>query len=132
MLRGAMSRFVFIAVAGGAGALLRYVAAGWGQRLTEGVFPLGTLLVNVNGCLLIGLVSGALSGPLLVREEWRLAILVGFLGGFTTFSTYGYETFSLLQDGQWRDATVNVLASNGLGLAALWLGHRVAVRWYGA
>jgi CrcB protein len=121
-----------IALGGSAGAVLRYAAAGWGQRLGDGVFPLGTLIVNVSGCLFIGFLATAFSGPQLVREEWRIAVLVGFLGGYTTFSTFGYETHALLLDAQWRDALANVLASNGLGLAAVWLGHRAALLWYGA
>jgi CrcB protein len=79
-----------IALGGGAGAVLRYAAAGWGQKLSDGVFPLGTLIVNVSGCLLIGFLAAAFSGPQLVREEWRMAVLVGFLGSYTTFSTFGY------------------------------------------
>ena len=95
--------------------------------LIDGVFPLGTLLVNVAGCLTIGYVGTLLAGPLLVREEYRIAALVGFLGGFTTFSTFGWETLALLDDGEWGAAAINVLASNVLGLVAVWFGHRLAV-----
>jgi len=122
-----MAKLLLIACGGGAGALLRYVASGWGQRLTDGTFPVGTLLVNVSGCLLIGFVGTYFSGPLLVREEVRLAVLVGFLGGFTTFSTFGWETFALLADREWWGAACNVLLSNALGLLALWAGIRLAV-----
>jgi CrcB protein len=121
-----MTKLLFIAAGGGAGALLRYLVAGWGQRLTESTFPLGTLVVNTTGCLLIGFAGGVLSGPLIVREEYRLALLVGLLGGFTTFSTFGFETFSLVEDRQWLYVGLNLLASNCLGLVAVWLGYRVA------
>jgi len=122
-----MTKLVLIACAGGAGALLRYAAAGWGQRLTDGPFPLGTLLVNVVGCLLIGYLGTLFTGPVLVREEARIAVLVGFLGGFTTFSTFGYETLALLAGGDGWNASLNVVLSNGLALAAVWIGHRLAV-----
>jgi CrcB protein len=123
---------LWIACGGGAGALARYLLSGWSQALAPGAFPLGTLVVNVAGCLLIGLLGALMSGPLLVREEIRLAVLVGLLGGFTTFSSFAWESFALLNDGQWAQAGLNVLLSNGLGLAAVWLGYRVAERWLGA
>ena len=94
-------------------------------------FPIGTLVVNTLACLAVGFLGAALAGPLLIREEYRVALLVGLLGGFSTFSTYGLETFSLLGDGQkWR-AGANVLLSNGLGLGAVWIGYRLAERIYG-
>lgn len=122
-----MLKYVLIALGGGLGAVLRYVVAGWGQRLGEGVFPLGTLIVNVSGCLLIGVAAGLLAGPAIVRDEVRLALLVGFLGGFTTFSTFGLETFALLGDREWWHAAVYVGASNVLGIACVFVGYRVAV-----
>jgi CrcB protein len=125
-------KWLLIACGGGAGAILRYAMAGWGQRLTSGVFPVGTLMVNTLGCLAIGFLASLFAGPLLIREEYRIAILVGFLGGFTTFSTYGYETFALLGDGEWWSATVNILLSNVLGLLALWIGVRLAEQLQGA
>ncbi|MGI9590950.1 MAG: fluoride efflux transporter CrcB [Myxococcota bacterium] len=122
-----MIQLLFIAGGGALGSVLRYLAAGWGQRLTPGVFPLGTLLVNLSGCLAIGYLATLFAGPAVVREEYRLALLIGFLGGFTTFSTFGYESFSLLSDREWGLAGVNLIASNLLGLAAVWLGHRLAL-----
>jgi len=127
-----VTKLLFIALGGGVGAALRYVVAGWGQQLTHGVFPLGTLLVNLVGCLAIGSLATVLSGPLLVREEYRLAILVGLLGGFTTFSTFGYETLVLLEGREWAQALLNLLLSNGLGLLAVLVGARLAERWSGA
>jgi CrcB protein len=126
-----MTKLLLIAFAGGAGSLLRFLAAGWGQRLTAGTFPVGTLVVNVTGCLLIGLLGGLFAGPALVREEVRLTLMVGFLGGFTTFSTFGFETVGLLADGDWGLAIANVLISNVAGLVAVWLGYRAALVWQG-
>jgi len=127
-----MFRFLLIFLAGGCGCLLRYGAAGWVQRLANGSFPLGTFAVNVVGCVAIGFVASVFTGPVLIREEYRLAILVGLLGGFTTFSTYGYETISLTDNGQFALAGLNLLLSNGLGLAAAWGGSRLATMMYGA
>ena len=127
-----MLRIGLIFVAGGVGCVLRYGMAGWVQRFAGGSFPLGTLAVNVVGCIALGFLAALFTGPVLLREEYRLAILVGLLGGFTTFSTFGYETVSLGNDGQFALAAANLLLSNGLGLAAAWLGSRLATAIYGA
>ena len=126
-----MTKIVCIAVGGAVGALLRYGVAGWSQRLTSGLFPVGTLTVNLIGCLLIGILGALFAGPQVVREEYRFALLVGLLGAFTTFSTFGFETFTLINDGQFGRAGLNVLLSNGLGLAAVWFGYRVTERLTG-
>lgn len=76
-----MFKLFLIAAGGGFGAVARYLLSGWMQRLGGGVFPLGTLTVNVCGCLLIGVLSAFFAGPQLVREEYRVALLVGLLGG---------------------------------------------------
>ncbi len=127
-----MTRVVLIFVAGGCGSLLRYGVAGWIQRLASGTFPLGTLAVNVIGSALIGFFATLLTGPLLVREDYRFAILVGLLGGFTTFSSFSWETVNMAGDGQWWMAALNVMLCNGLGLTAAWLAARLAVVIYGS
>ncbi|MBN2310342.1 MAG: fluoride efflux transporter CrcB [Candidatus Hydrogenedentes bacterium] len=127
-----MAKVLMVAAGGAAGAVLRYAIAGWTQRLASGSFPVGTLAVNVVGCFLIGFLGVAFSRYILIREEYRLALTIGLLGAFTTFSTYGWETFSLMNDGQKWQAALNLLASNAFGLAGVWLGFRLAERWYGA
>ena len=119
-------RFFWIAAGGGLGAVLRYSVAGFAQRLTDDAFPVGTLTVNVLGCLVLGFLGAIFAGPALVRDEWRFFLAVGLLGGFTTFSTFGFETVALLQSGEWARASANVLLSNGLGLGAVWIGYRLA------
>jgi CrcB protein len=126
-----MTKLLFIALGGAAGSVARYLVAVQGQRLSQSMFPVGTLTVNVLGCLLIGLLGTLFAGPVIVREEYRFALLVGFLGGFTTFSTFGLETFSLVSDREWWLASLNVLGSNVLGLAAVWVGNRLALLWQG-
>ena len=126
-----MTKYLLIAVGGAAGSVLRFAMQGWVQRLAGGSFPAGTLAVNVLGCLLIGLCSAMFAGPVLIREEYRFGLLVGILGGFTTFSTFGLETFNLAGGGQHRLALANVVASCGLGFAAVWAGYRLGEWWFG-
>lgn len=126
-----MYKLMMVAVGGGVGSATRYMIAGWGQRLTDSTFPAGTLIVNIAGCFLLGLLNYVFSGPHLIREEYRIAITIGFLGGFTTFSTFGWETFSLANDGQTLRALLNILLSVILGFSAVWLGYRLAEKCFG-
>jgi fluoride exporter len=126
-----MYRLALIAAGSALGGVLRYLMQGWGQALTAGAFPIGTLLVNVLGCFLIGFLNAAFTGPRLIREEYRIALTVGILGGFTTFSAFGWETFALANDGQGVRALFNLLLSVTLGLAAVWGGYRLAEAWLG-
>jgi CrcB protein len=126
-----MVKFLMILVAGGVGSFLRYLVAGWAQSFGNDSFPLGTLIVNSVGCLLIGVFGALFAGPHLVREEYRTALLVGLLGGFTTFSTFGWETFALARDGELRLALANVVLSNALGLVAIWFGYRITEKCIG-
>lgn len=127
-----MTKLILIFVGSGLGGVLRYALGGWVQGLAGASFPTGTLVVNVTGCLAIGFLGAAFAGPVLIREEYRIAILVGLLGGFTTFSTFGRETMALAANREMLLAGLNLLLSNGLGLAAVLLGSRVAERMYGA
>ena len=127
-----MLRIILIFVAGGCGCLLRYGVAGGIHRLGNGSFPVGTLSVNVIGCILIGFLAALFTGPVQIREDYRLAIVVGLLGGFTTFSSYAYEAISMANGGQFGFAALKVLLSNGLGLAAAWFGMRLAPAVYGS
>jgi fluoride exporter len=127
-----MFRCFLIFVGGGFGSLLRYALSGWTQRLLNVSFPWGTLVVNLLGCAGIGLLASLLTGPVLVREDYRLALIVGLLGGFTTFSSYCWETISLADGAQWVYAAANIAASNVLGLACAWFAARLAMKIYGA
>jgi CrcB protein len=127
-----MVRLTLIFLGGGCGTLLRYLIAGWMQRGFGSSFPVGTFTVNVVGCVIIGFAATLFTGPVLLRDDYRFALLVGVLGGFTTFSSYSWETISLANDGQWAVALANVLFSNGCGLTAAWLGARTAVALYGS
>jgi len=111
---------------GGLGALARYGVHTTVGRIAPSSFPVGTLLVNVVGCFAIGYLATVFTGSFPLREEYRFAVLVGLLGGFTTFSTFGLETVSLLESGAWAQATANVVLSSGLAILAVWVGHRLA------
>ena len=126
-----MTKLLLVAAGGAVGSVMRYVLAGWSQKLATTTFPVGTLSVNVLGCLLIGILSALFSGPVLVRDEYRVAVMVGALGGFTTFSTYGMETMALANDGSYGRACLNIVVTNALALGAVWIGYRVAQRWIG-
>ncbi len=129
-----MLKWILIAVGGGFGSVLRYGMQGWvKQILADRLFPVGTMCVNVLGCLAIGILSGYFASPrgLKVPQEYRIGLLVGVLGGFTTFSTFGFETFDLLNDRQYGLAAVNIVLSCGLGLSAVWIGYRLMERLYG-
>lgn len=117
-----MHKLMLLAAGGAIGTLGRYLLAGAVQRVGASSFPFGTLTVNLLGCLAIGWLFGlADGGRTIMRDEYRLMLTVGVLGGFTTFSSFGWETLSFLHDRQWLAAAMNVLANNigGLFLAAV-------------
>lgn len=126
-----INNFTLVMAGGAAGSILRYVVQGWGQAWTRGTFPLGTLLVNVLGCFLIGALNMVLAERIPIRMEYRVGLTVGVLGGFTTFSAFGWETFSMANNGQGLRAMTNMLLSVTLGFMAVWLGYRLAERWIG-
>lgn len=126
-----LTKVLLVAFGGAIGSVLRYTVGGWIQERAGSSFPYGTLAINVSGCFFIGFLGMLFTGPLLIREEYRIAVLVGILGGFTTFSSFGRETLMLSNDRQFGFAVANILLSNGLGLLAVWSGHRLAERWFG-
>jgi CrcB protein len=120
-------KLAMIALGGAAGALLRFGVVELMKRLGGDTFPVGTLVVNAIGCLAVGLIAGLIAGRLMSRDDALFALLViGLLGGFTTFSAFGWETFELLNQKQFMRAGLYVLLSNGLGLAGVWAGFRFA------
>jgi CrcB protein len=127
-----VTKLAAILIGGGVGSVCRYLCSGVVQHASGGLFPLGTLVVNTLGCLLVGGLAGYFAGPHLVREEVRLGLLIGLIGGFTTFSTFAWETLALAGDGQTSRALANILLQNGLGLTAVWIGYRAAFQWFGA
>lgn len=106
-----MKYLLFIALGGASGAVARYLLAGWAHRLWEGQLPVGTLLVNVLGSFCIGIVYVLLVEKQFIHQDWRGVLIVGFLGAFTTFSTFSLETITLLEAGHVAHALGYMLAS---------------------
>lgn len=112
----------YIAVGSAVGGVSRYLLGGAVQRLAPGTFPVGTLIVNITGSFLLGaILRFAIDTPGLT-SEMRALLTVGFCGGFTTFSTFSYETVALLEDGEWSRAAAYLALSVGLSIVATFLG----------
>jgi fluoride exporter len=117
-----MKRLLLLALAGSIGTLARYGLSGLVQRHAGALFPWGTFAVNALGCFLFGLVWTLAERRMWISPEYRIVILVGFMGAFTTFSTYAFETTQQLQDAQWGAALGNIVLNNVLGIALVYLG----------
>lgn len=123
-----MDKFLLVGTGGFFGAVLRYWVSGWIQQLARNqLFPLGTFVVNVLGCLVIGFLSQLAEEYGVFTPESRAFVFVGLLGGFTTFSTFGNETMNLFRDGQNLLALGNAAGQLVLGLGAVWLGRSLVV-----
>lgn len=131
-----MLKLLLVFVGGGFGASLRYGAgaliAHWTPTDADtphwlGMYPVATLLVNLLGCGLIGLAWGLLGKPEAGNETMRLALIVGVLGGFTTFSAFGWEMLDLVKDGRVATAIVYALISVVVGLVCVWSGHSIGL-----
>ena len=119
-----MLKLLFVGVGGFLGAVSRYLMSGFVYNLIDKQnFPYGTLAVNIIGCFLIGFLNGVFEVKQVLSPELRLVIFIGFLGGFTTFSTFGYEIFTFMRDNQIVSALLNLFSSVVIGLFAVWLGH---------
>lgn len=121
-----MMNFLIIGIGGFFGAVARYGVALWIGRQWGRSFPLGTFVINVSGSFLIGLLMSLFTERFMVNPQWRLLFVVGFLGAFTTFSTFEYETGALLKDGEWLIAMLNITLSVVVGFMALKLGEVIA------
>jgi CrcB protein len=121
-------KFLAVALAGALGALARVGLASWTQTLIRGAFPIGTLAVNVVGCFAMGLVAAAFEDRIPASSELRLVLFGGFLGAFTTFSAFSYESLELWQAGWHVRAASYILASLLLSLLAVSLGWTLGGR----
>lgn len=118
-------------VVGGAGlgGLVRYVAGTWIMAKYGGRFPLGTFLINISGALLIGVAMTLLTERLHPHPNWRLFLVVGVLGGYTTFSSFEYETYQAMREGAHALGLLYLCGSVLLGYIGVWLGSMLASRW---
>jgi CrcB protein len=121
-----VTRFLLIALGGSLGALARYGASFWVQERVAGNFPYGTFIVNISGCLIMGLVMTRLNEGGEVSVNWRYLIPVGFIGAYTTFSSFEFEMFRLTEQGASPVALIYMVSSLMLGYLALWLGVIIA------
>jgi CrcB protein len=124
-----MERYLIIGLGGFIGANTRYLVSGWAADRWGAAFPYGTLLINVTGSFALGLFLAATADRLMIDPRWRLFLAIGFLGAYTTFSTYTYESVQLALEGGGWPAIANVVGSNALGvlavLAGIVLGQRL-------
>jgi CrcB protein len=122
MAPSAMTLFL-IGLGGALGSIARYLFSSLVLRLSDTLFPVGTFAVNLVGCVMFGAIIGAAQQRFVLTPEKNAFLLVGVLGGFTTFSSFAYESFALAQDGQFLAAAVNIFGQVTAGLVGLWAGY---------
>ena len=120
--------YLWVALGSALGGVARYGCTGLAARWLGASFPWGTLIVNVSGSVLVGLLATLLApdGRLLAGPDARAFLMIGILGGYTTFSSFSLETLNLAREGEWLFASANVALSVVLCLIAVWLGHVAA------
>ena len=129
VLKTALINAAMVGSGGFIGAICRYGLSGFvQQRAALAAFPYGTLAVNMLGCLLIGLIAGLAESRSLFGPDFRRFVLIGILGGFTTYSTFGYETFAMMRDAEFLRAAGNVGIHVVLGLFLVMAGYGMATR----
>jgi CrcB protein len=121
-------KYLLILIGGGIGSLARYAVANAVATRMGARFPWGTLVVNVTGCFLIGLIMTVLTERSNLHPNWRFALVVGLLGGYTTFSSFEWETYAAVREGGFWIGVLNVTGSVTFGYAAVWLGSLLARR----
>jgi fluoride exporter len=115
-------QLIAIGLGGAIGAMARYLLGGAVHRLIPGFFPYGTFVVNLLGCVAFGAIAGLAESRFVIGPLGRAFVLIGVIGGFTTFSSFTYETFELVRSGQIWSAAINVVGQVGLGFIGLWAG----------
>ena len=118
---------LYVALGGAIGSVSRYLVGTWAQTASQSIdFPYGTLTVNLIGCFIIGFLSQLVESRGVFTPETRALVLIGVLGGFTTFSSFGNDSINLLRDGKTLNALANVGANVIFGLMLVWLGRAFA------
>lgn len=121
-----MLKVIVVGIGGGIGAVARYLVSTWAAERFGSDFPYGTLIVNVVGCFIIGAFMVVVTERFIASPYWRLLVAVGFVGGLTTFSSFGFETIKLVESAQLQWAAYNILTNFIFGFFATWLGMTVA------
>lgn len=120
-----MIKVIFIAIGGALGTMARYIVSSIDYKFLRGGFPLGTFVVNVSGSLIAGFLCGIFEG-MSASTNVKTFIFIGLLGGYTTFSAFGLESFNLFRNGQVLSAMKNILATNFTGILCVFLGYRAS------
>lgn len=120
-----MWQLLAVGLGGAVGAMARFAVNGWSERRFPQFPPAGTLMVNVVGCLMIGVIMTIVHQRSWITRDWQALIVTGFIGGLTTFSAYGYQSVELLLQQQTRLGVFNVFANLVFGFGAVWLGSMV-------
>lgn len=115
-------KYLWVALGGALGSVARFAVGLWIYERMGTRFPYGTFVINISGCFIIGFVMAVLDARMALPPEWRLAIPIGFIGAYTTFSTFEYETVRMAQHGQLLTCALYIAGSVVLGYAAVWLG----------
>lgn len=124
-----MRQLIAVGLGGMIGSVLRYLFSGWFQTWSKSeTFPIGTLGVNILGCFIIGILGGYSESLEALSPELRAFLMIGLLGGFTTFSTFEYETMNLLRNSHFMYAVTNVMIQLFVGLMAVWAGYFMALK----
>jgi CrcB protein len=121
-LENSLREILALALAGAAGSVSRFALSRFTNRILGDKLPYGTLLVNFIGSLLLGVIMGLALNSTIIPRVWRVPLTVGFFGAFTTFSTFSFETITLLEKGAWSSAIINIALNLLLCLTAAWLG----------
>jgi fluoride exporter len=123
MIPYGLPQLLWVGIGGFLGSVGRFVLSGFFDRLSPALaFPIGTLAVNIIGCFLIGLLQSLAESRALLGTDIRIFLFIGVLGGFTTFSTFGFESLALLKDGEFVKTSANILLHVIVGLSAVWIG----------
>jgi CrcB protein len=117
-----MTKYWMVAIGGACGSVLRFWVGSYVSNRTGARFPAGTFLVNITASFLIGFLVTILAAKVSWSPQWRYLILIGFIGGYSTFSTFEFETFRIFQEGEFLIAGLNVLLSVVVGFISVWLG----------
>lgn len=117
-----MTRYLFVFIGGGIGAVSRYWLSGFVYKFINTIFPIGNLVVNISGCILIGFLMTFFKERFVINPELQAFLIIGVLGGFTTFSSFSYETLTLIRNTEYYFAGLNILLSLVLCLIGTYIG----------
>lgn len=120
-----MKSVILVGIGGALGSILRYLLGTTINKLYHGPFPIGTFIVNLIGCLLIGIITALIIKQNIINNDLKMLLIVGFCGGFTTFSSFSHENIQLINSGNFSILTFNIIASVGLGIIGVWAGLNI-------